>query len=55
MPIPGTTDLEHLGEDLGAVNVVLSPQDVRDLDGAISYIDVQGARLRPELLAMSGR
>lgn len=55
VPIPGTTDLEHLGEDLGAANVVLSPQDVRDLDGAISYIDVQGARLRPELLAMSGR
>lgn len=55
VPIPGTTDLKHLDEDLGAVNVVLSPQDVRDLDGAISYIDVRGARLRPELLAMSGR
>jgi aryl-alcohol dehydrogenase-like predicted oxidoreductase len=55
VPIPGTTDLRHLDENLGAIDVIFSPEDMRELDGAVSYIDVQGSRLRPELLAMSGR
>jgi aryl-alcohol dehydrogenase-like predicted oxidoreductase len=43
-PIPGTTKLERLEENLDAVNVELAPNDVRALEEASSNIEVQGAR-----------
>ena len=43
-PIPGTTRLERLDENLGALRVHLSPQDLRDIDAASSQIAVQGER-----------
>ena len=55
VPIPGTTKLERLDEDLGALDVALTPEEVRDIDEAASKIEVQGARLPPAVLAMSGR
>ncbi len=55
VPIPGTTKLQRLEENLGAVDVKLSPQDLRDLDVAASKIPVQGARYPEELLKMVGR
>ena len=44
VPIPGTTKLEHLKEDLGAVNVDLTSDDLRQIESDYSQIKVQGAR-----------
>jgi len=55
VPIPGTTKLERLDENLGALAVALTPKDVREIDEAAAKIEVQGARLPPAVLAMSGR
>jgi aryl-alcohol dehydrogenase-like predicted oxidoreductase len=55
VPIPGTTKLHRLEENLGAVNVELSPDDLRQLDMAASKIPVQGARYPEELQRMVGR
>lgn len=55
VPIPGTTKPHRLEENLGAVNVELSPQDVRALETAASRIPVQGARYPEELQKLVGR
>jgi aryl-alcohol dehydrogenase-like predicted oxidoreductase len=55
VPIPGTTKLERLEENIGAANVDLSPSDLRDLDLAASKIAVQGARYPEELQKLVGR
>jgi aryl-alcohol dehydrogenase-like predicted oxidoreductase len=55
VPIPGTTKLERLEENIGAANVDLSPSDLRDLDIAASKIAVQGARYPEELQKLVGR
>ena len=44
VPIPGTTKVERLEENLGAVNVELSPDDIHALEGASSKIEIAGAR-----------
>src|SRR5207247_7268499 len=44
VPIPGTTKLHRLDENIGAVSVELTPDDLRDIDNAASQITVQGAR-----------
>lgn len=44
VPIPGTTKLHRLDENLGAVAVELTPDDLREIDRASSKITVQGAR-----------
>ncbi|OFW64988.1 MAG: hypothetical protein A2Y74_02780 [Actinobacteria bacterium RBG_13_63_9] len=55
VPIPGTTNLQHLDEDLGALAVAMSPEELREFNVAVSRIVVHGERLRKELLVMSGR
>jgi aryl-alcohol dehydrogenase-like predicted oxidoreductase len=55
VPIPGTTKLHRLEENLGAVNIQLSAEDVRDIDTAVSKIEIQGLRLPEAVLEMSGR
>jgi aryl-alcohol dehydrogenase-like predicted oxidoreductase len=55
VPIPGTTKLHRLEENIGAVNVQLSPEDLRELDIAASKIAVQGARYPEELQKLVGR
>ena len=55
VPIPGTTKLHRLGENIGAVNVELSPEELRELQTAASKIAVQGARYPEELQRMVGR
>ena len=42
VPIPGTTKLHRLDENIGAVSVELTPEDLRDIDSAASKITVQG-------------
>src|SRR5271154_6223272 len=55
VPIPGTTKLHRLEENIGAVNIELSPDDLRELDFAASKIAVQGARYPEELQKLVGR
>ena len=55
VPIPGTTKLERLEENLGGVNIQLTPDDLREIDGAASQITVQGARYPDALQKMVGR
>jgi len=55
VPIPGTTKLHRLEENIGAVSVKLSPEDLRELETAASKITVQGARYPEELQKMVGR
>jgi aryl-alcohol dehydrogenase-like predicted oxidoreductase len=50
VPIPGTTRLERLEENLGASTLALTPDDLREIDDASSRIPVQGERY-PEHLA----
>ena len=55
VPIPGTTKLHRLEENIAAANVELSSQDLSELDTAASKISVQGARYPEELQKMVGR
>jgi len=55
VPIPGTTKLHRLDENIGAVSVELTPDDLRDIDVAASKITVQGARYPEKLEQMTGR
>ena len=45
MPIPGTTKLHRLEENLGAVNVELTEADLKQIDEASSSLKLEGARL----------
>lgn len=54
-PIPGTTKLHRLEENMGAVAVELTSEDLRDIDAAASQIAVQGARYPEQLEKMTGR
>jgi aryl-alcohol dehydrogenase-like predicted oxidoreductase len=54
-PIPGTTKLSRLEENLGATKVVLSASDLTEIEEAFSGIEVQGARYPEELMKMVGR
>jgi aryl-alcohol dehydrogenase-like predicted oxidoreductase len=55
VPIPGTTKLHRLDENIGAVAVELTPDDLREIDSAASKIKVQGARYPEKLEQMTGR
>jgi aryl-alcohol dehydrogenase-like predicted oxidoreductase len=55
VPIPGTTKLNRLEENLGAVAITLSADDLRDIDDAAANITVQGDRYPEHLQAMTGR
>jgi aryl-alcohol dehydrogenase-like predicted oxidoreductase len=55
VPIPGTTKLHRLEENLGAVSIELTPDDLRAIDNAVSKIVVHGARYPEKLEQMTGR
>ena len=55
VPIPGTTKLHRLKENLGAVGVELTPDDLHEIDNATSQITVQGARYPEALQKLVGR
>ena len=55
VPIPGTTKLQRLEENIAASNLELPPADLRELEAAASKIPVQGARYTEELQKMVGR
>jgi len=54
-PIPGTTKLHRLDENVGAAKVELTPADLREIEGAVAKITVQGDRYPPHLQARVGR
>ena len=45
VPIPGTRNMGHLNENLGAIDVRLTPADLRDLEAAFSKLTVHGGRM----------
>jgi aryl-alcohol dehydrogenase-like predicted oxidoreductase len=55
VPIPGTTKLQRLDENIGALSVELTPGDLEDIDVAASKITVQGARYPEKFEQMTGR
>jgi aryl-alcohol dehydrogenase-like predicted oxidoreductase len=55
VPIPGTTKLERLNENIGAVAVELTSDDLSDIERAASKITVQGARYPEDLERRTGR
>jgi aryl-alcohol dehydrogenase-like predicted oxidoreductase len=55
VPIPGTTKLHRLEENLGAAMVELSPEDLAAIGDAAARIDIQGARLPEAVLAQTNR
>jgi aryl-alcohol dehydrogenase-like predicted oxidoreductase len=54
VPIPGTTQMAHLLENVGSVDVRLTPAELGGLNGAVSAIQVHGARLPDQVLVFSG-
>ena len=54
MPIPGTTKLGRLEENLGAASLELTTEDLRAIDAAASKIRVEGARYPEELEKRTG-
>ncbi len=55
VPIPGTTKLHRLEENIGAASVELTPDDLREIENAASKITVQGARYSEQHERLTGR
>jgi aryl-alcohol dehydrogenase-like predicted oxidoreductase len=55
VPIPGTTKLERLEENIAATALELTPEDLREIDSALSKVTVQGARYPEAIEKMTGR
>ncbi len=55
VPIPGTTKLHRLEENIGAADVELTPVELKDIAGAVSKVTVQGARYPEHLQQLVGR
>jgi aryl-alcohol dehydrogenase-like predicted oxidoreductase len=45
VPIPGTRNMDHLSENLGALDVQLTPEDIREIDAGVSKVKVYGGRM----------
>lgn len=55
VPIPGTTKLSRVEENIGAAAVELTPEDLRQIESTVSKIAVQGARYPENLQKLVGR
>lgn len=55
VPIPGTTKLPRLKENLGAAHITLTPDDLTEIRTALAAIDIEGERYPPQLLAITGQ
>ena len=55
VPIPGTTKLRRLQENIGAAAVELTPDDLREIESAVSTVPVQGDRYPERLEQLTGR
>jgi aryl-alcohol dehydrogenase-like predicted oxidoreductase len=55
VPIPGTTNMDHLRENIGAVNVQLTPADLREIETGFSRIEIYGGRMDARQMAQIGQ
>lgn len=55
VPIPGTTKMHRLGENVGSVHVELTSNDLQEIEKALSQLNVQGARYPQQMQTMVGR
>ena len=55
VPIPGTTKLDRLQENVAAADIKLTDEDLREIDEAAAHIQPEGERYTPQMLAMTGR
>ena len=55
VPIPGTTTMDHLRENLDAVKVQLTPADLREIETAFSRIEIYGGRMDARQMAQIGQ
>jgi aryl-alcohol dehydrogenase-like predicted oxidoreductase len=55
VPIPGTTKLHRLEENIHAAGIDLSPDDLREIDGVLGKVEIQGARYPERLQKLVGR
>jgi aryl-alcohol dehydrogenase-like predicted oxidoreductase len=55
VPIPGTTKLHRLDENIGAIDVELTDADLREIEDAASQIHIEGERYSPQQMGMVGR
>jgi aryl-alcohol dehydrogenase-like predicted oxidoreductase len=55
VPIPGTTKMDHLRENLEAVKVQLTPADLREIETAVSRIEIYGGRMDARQMAQIGQ
>ena len=55
VPIPGTTKLHRLEENIAAADIKLTEADLREINEAAAHIQVEGERYTPQMLAMTGR
>ena len=53
-PIPGTTQMAHMLENIGAAAVRFTPPEIADLNASVVAIKIEGARLPEGVLALSG-
>ena len=54
VPIPGTTQMAHMLDNIGADQVRFTPSELADLNAAVAAIQVRGARLPDQVLVFSG-
>ncbi len=54
VPIPGTTQMAHMLENVGAADVRFTSTEVAELNGAVSALQIRGARLPEQVLVFSG-
>jgi len=54
VPIPGTTQMAHMIENVGASSVVFTPDEIKELNASVSSIQIQGKRLPDMILSLSG-
>jgi aryl-alcohol dehydrogenase-like predicted oxidoreductase len=55
VPIPGTSNMNHLKENVGAVNVQLTPADLREIETGFSRIEIYGGRMDARQMAQIGQ
>ena len=54
VPIPGTTEMAHMIQNVGASSVAFTPEEIKELNASASSIQIQGKRLPDGVLALSG-
>lgn len=54
VPIPGTTNVAHMEENLGAAAIAFTTEELRQLNAAVAAVNIRGERLPPAVMQMSG-